>query len=83
MRTHGGPYEVLHDPEGILAGVVFPLIPMEGAAQEQAGVAQGEQFHYQLAKIVARVARAPAARRDEAIRALRRAADALERTKER
>jgi predicted nucleotidyltransferase len=81
MRTHGGPYQVLHDPERILAGVVFPLAPLEGAAQDQARVAQGEPFHYQLAKIVAHVARAPAARRDEAIRALRRAADTLERAK--
>lgn len=78
MRTHGGPYEVLYDPEGILAGVVFPLVAMESPAQDQARVAQGERFHYQLAKMVARLARGPAARHAAAIRALRRAADALE-----
>ena len=79
MRTHGGPYEVLHDPEGILAGVVFPLLPIEGAAQDQAQLTQGEQFHYELAKLVARVARSQTGGRGEAIRALRRAVAALER----
>jgi hypothetical protein len=26
LAMHGGPYTPLHDPEGVLSGVVFPLL---------------------------------------------------------